>query len=163
MLDKVAQFAREKLITAFDLSEGKIGLVKDVNRANMEALNETFILECLKPKCMLVEEVLETFLLPRYDKGLTCDFDLPDLEQKEIILKEREQNLTTFYSSINEERGKEGKDPVPWGDKPWGAFNMVQLEVGAAKKKPLPGETEKPEEEEEEDTGKIIYLPEWAQ
>jgi len=163
MLDKVAQFAREKLITSFDLSEGKIGLVRDVNRANMEALNETFILECLKPKCMLIEEVLETFLLPRYDQGLTCDFELPDIEQKEIILKERKENLENFLTVINEERAKMGLESVEWGDKPWGAFNMVQLEAGeGGKKKKLPGETTKPEEEEE-DEGKVVFSPDWAQ
>lgn len=161
MLDKVAQFAREKLITAFDLSEGKVGLVKDVNRANMEALNETFILECLKPKCMLIEEVLETFLLPRYDQGLTCDFELPDLEQKEIILKERKENLENFVTVINEERAKMGLEPVEWGERPWGAFNLVQLGEMEKKEKKLPGERTKPEEEEEEDTGKVLFRPEW--
>lgn len=124
--DKVAKYAREKLITAYDLSEGKLGLVDDVNRANMEALNETFVTECLKPKCMLIEEVIEAFLLPRYDVGLTCDFDLPDIGDREYDLKERETNLRTLFSSINEERAKEGLAPVPWGEKPWVPMNMIQ-------------------------------------
>lgn len=133
MVDQIARFSRDKLITSYDLSPGKVGLVEDVNRANMEALNETFIQECLRPKCMMIEEVLETFLLPIYDEGLTCDFELPDYGDKNFKLLERQANLNTMYSSINEERGKEGKEPVPWGDQPWVPFTMTQ--TGAAKAK----------------------------
>jgi len=127
MIDKVAQFAREKLITAYDLSEGKLGLVRDVNRANMEALNETFYGECLRPKCMMIEEIIETFMLPMYDTGLTCDFELPEFRQKDVELQERRENLMNMFTTINEEREKEGKDSVPWGDRPWTSFTMTQV------------------------------------
>lgn len=127
MIKEVERFARQKLVTAYDLSEGKLGLVEDVNRANMEALNETFIQECLRPKCMMIEEVLETFLLPVYDQGLTCDFELPDYGDKAFKLLERKTNLDTMYSTINEERAQEGKEPVPWGDKPWASFTLSQV------------------------------------
>lgn len=126
MIDEVARFAREKLITAFDLSEGKLGLVRDVNRANMEALNETFINECLRPKCMLIEEAIEAFLLPRWAGNLTCDFELPDVGDRALKLQERRLNLEMLYTTINEERAKEGLPPVPWGDRPWVSFSLVQ-------------------------------------
>jgi hypothetical protein len=126
MIAEVSRGAREKLITAYDLSEGKLGLVRDVNRANMEALNETFINECLRPKCMMIEEEIEVFLLPRYDKGLTCDFELPDFEDKEFKLKERKQNLETGFHTINQELAMEGEEPVAWGDAPWFSGTMVQ-------------------------------------
>jgi len=127
MVDEVARYAREKLITSFDLSEGKVGLVRDVNRANMESLNETFINECLRPKCMLIEEVLETFFFPIWDEGITADFDLPDFSNDEQELKERESNLRTGYHSINEERRKNGEEDVSWGDKPWMPMSMTQV------------------------------------
>ncbi len=161
MIDEIARYTREKIISAYDLSEGKLGIVRDVNRANMEALNTTFLNECLKPKCMLIEEIIETFLLPRYDEGLTCDFELPDTEDKESKLKEREINIRTYFTTINEERAKEGLPPVPWGDRPWAPFNLMQLGESVAR---IPGETLNPEEEEgeEEETGKIILRPDWA-
>jgi len=127
MIDKVAKYAREKLITAYDLSEGKLGLVSDVNRANIEALDVSFVRECLKPKCMMIEETIETFLLPRYDLGLTCDYDLPDTGDKEFALKERELNLRNLVTVVNEERGKMGLKPVSWGDLPWMQLSMIQL------------------------------------
>jgi phage portal protein BeeE len=126
MVDKIGKFARDKLITSYDLSPGKLGLVEDVNRANGEFLDETYVGECLRPKCMMVEEVLEEFLLPRYDRGLTCDFELPDFSDKELRLKERNQNLNTFYTSVNEERIMDGREPAPWGDTPWIPFNYTQ-------------------------------------
>jgi len=127
MLNEVQQFVREKLITAFDLSPSKIGLHEKDNRATAEVADWTFIKECLNPKCMLMEEVIETFALPQYDDGLTCDFDLPDYPDNEFNLKEREVNLKTGYHSINQELEKEGEPPVPWGEKPWMPFNYVQL------------------------------------
>ncbi|MCJ7663075.1 MAG: phage portal protein [Desulfobacterales bacterium] len=129
MIDEVERFARDKLITAYDLSPGKIGLVEDVNRANMDALNAGFVNECQRPKCMLMEEVLETFLLPVYDQGLTCDFELPDVGQKELQLQERRENLQYLLTSVNEERQKIGLEPKPWGDKPWTSFTMTQVGV----------------------------------
>jgi hypothetical protein len=75
---------------------------------------------------MLIEEIQEAFLLPRYDKGLTCDFELPDTADKEVRLKERKQNLDAFYTSVNEERERDGLEPKPWGDLPWIPFNLAQ-------------------------------------
>ena len=145
MLEQVSKFARQKMITSYDLSEGKIGLVEDANRANMEALNISFVTECLKPKGMLLEENIETFLLPRYDDGLTCDFDLPDIEDREMRLKERESNLTTLYSSINEERARDGLEEVPWGRVPFVPFQMMPW----GSEPPRPAEEEGEETEEE--------------
>ena len=127
MIGVVANYARDKLITSFDLSPGKLGLVEDVNRANSEALNATYIGECLRPKCLLVEEVIETFLLPVYDQGLTCDFDLPDLKDKAYELTAMEARLNHFVTTVNEERAKIGMESQPWGDKPWIPFTMTQV------------------------------------
>ena len=143
MIDEVARFAREKLISSFDLSEGKLGLVRDVNRANMDALNETFINECQRPKCMLIEEAIETFMLPLYDQGLTCDFELPDIERTDQKLVERKQNLETLYSSVNQERAKEGLEAVPWGDVPWIPFTLTQM---GTTNNPPPAKEVKPEQ-----------------
>jgi len=136
MLSDVATYSREKLITAYDLSDGKLGLVKDVNRANMEALNDTFVLDCLKPKTMLIEENIESDILPLYDEALTADFVLPDVEDKEYELKAMTERLGNLLSTVNEEREAQGKEPVPWGDAPWAPFNLVQ--IGAPPPAPTP-------------------------
>ena len=145
MIDEIARFARDKLITSFDLSPAKVGLVEDVNRANMAGLDRTFIHEALRPKCMLIEESIETFLLPDYDKGLTCDFILPSTEDEELELRAMETRLRTKLTVINEERGRLGMKPVPWGDLPWGSA----LEVQHGSKEPA---ASKPNDNDEDET-----------
>jgi HK97 family phage portal protein len=153
MIDEVSKYARQKLLSAYDLSDGKVGIIDDANRSNMEALDDTYIKECIKPKCMLIEEVIETFLLPIYDQGLTCDFVLPDIKDRELNIKERESNLRNYYTVINEERAKEGKDPVSWGDRPWMQFGMVQegtFKPAEPKPKPAPKKEQETKELDEE-------------
>jgi hypothetical protein len=123
----VGDYAREKVLTAFDLSDGAVGMVHDVNRANMEGLREQFVMDCLKPKCMLIEESLEQFLLPQYDPSLTLEFDLPFLGNEEFRLNEITQHLKTGYTVINEERAKDGLEPRDWGNKPWMPTNVQQV------------------------------------
>jgi phage portal protein BeeE len=133
MIDIVERFARDKLITSFDLSPGKIGLVEDVNRANMLGLDRTFIHECLRPKCMLVEEAIETFFLSDYDKGLTCDFELPATEDQELELKAMETRLKYFVTNVDQERQRLGMEEVEWGKKPWIPYTMAQPGTEATK------------------------------
>jgi hypothetical protein len=126
MINVVGEWARDKLITAFDETPGTLGLIQDVNRSNGEFLNELFIQQCLRPRCMMVEEEFETFFLPIYDQGLTCDFDLPYSGDKEFELRDRESRLTQYLTTINEERERLGKKPVAWGDIPWMPFTLAQ-------------------------------------
>jgi len=128
MLKEVAEFARDKLISSYDLSPGKLGLVKDVNRNSLTILDKTFIQECIRPKTMMLEEYFEKFILPKYDEALTLDFILPETTDRKLDLQERKQNLELGYSTINEERSKdEGKEHVSWGDTPILQFNMSPL------------------------------------
>jgi len=126
MLEEISEFTRDKLLSGFGMPAGKLGLVKDVNRANMEALDKTYYQETIKPRSMLIEEYLENFLLPIYDDRLTADFDLPSNEDREIVLRERIDNLQSGYTTINEERNRSGLEPVDWGDRPWLPFNVIQ-------------------------------------
>jgi len=140
MLKEVSEFARDKLISAYDLTPGKLGLVKDVNRNSLEILDKTFIKECIKPKTMMIEEYFEKFILPRYDEALTLDFILPETTDRKLDLQERKDNLTLGYSTINEERSKdEGKEPVPWGDTPIMPFNMSPLDTSIRPEEDIEG------------------------
>lgn len=164
MIDEVARYAREKLITAYDCSEGGLGLVRDVNRANMEALDKLFVQSCLFPKTMMLEEIIEKDTLPTYDQGLTADFELPDVADKEIRLKEREINLKYFYSSPDEERAKDGLAETTWGKAPWGTVGNVQLSND--KDKTAPTKENKKEDKEYKSTwkkGSTDKFSEWSE
>ena len=138
MIKEVAEYARDKLITAYDVTPEKLGMVKGVNRSTIEVLDKTFIEECIQPKTMMIEEYFEKELLPRYDEALTFDFILPNTSNRDLELKERLQNLETGYTTINEERGKEdGRSPVPWGDTPWMPWNMIQINQQKPQTQPI--------------------------
>ena|GEM_PF-822701 len=126
MLAETEKYAREKLFAAYGVSAGKMGMVDDVNRANLEGLEKAYVKDNVIPKTMLIEEFFEKNTLPKYSEYLTMDFKTPDFSERELDLKERETNLKYGYKTINECRTEEGLEPVPWGDEPWFAFNLVQ-------------------------------------
>lgn len=132
MLSEVTDQQQDKLLAAYDVPAGLVGLVKDVNRANMEVLQEGFYNETIRSKTMLIEEYIEAFMLPMYDERLTCDFRLPNLTQRELDIEERKTNLELGFTTINEERAKMQLDEVEWGDAPWFPINRVQYEEGGA-------------------------------
>jgi phage portal protein BeeE len=162
MVDEIGKYTREKIISSYDLSEAKLGLEVPSNRANMEVLDETFVKECIAPKCTLIEEQINTFLLPRYDRGLFVEFDLPDAGDRALELTEREINLRNFVTSINEERAKIAKDPVPWGNKPWIPFSLSQdPEASAAPAEPPPPPKEEDGEGEEKAASAVARARRW--
>jgi len=128
VLDKISDLQQDKILAAYDVPAGLVGLVKDVNRANMEALKESFFGETIRSKTMLIEEYIEAFMLPMYDERLTCDFRIPELSQRDLDLQERRENLDRGVTTINEERAKMQLDEVEWGDKPWMPVNRLPWE-----------------------------------
>jgi hypothetical protein len=99
--------------------------VEDVNRANAREGNITYQHDTILPRCRKMEQKLNEVLLPMYDDKLFCAFDNPVGEDKEFRLKERESNLKTGYTSINEERLEDNQEPVSWGEVPWLPMNLV--------------------------------------
>jgi HK97 family phage portal protein len=136
VIESVAQEVQDKLLSAYGVPAGKVGLVKDVNRANAEALDKTFLQETIRPRCMLIEETLEKDLLPRYDDRLTADFDLPESSQRELDLQERKDNLASGLTTINEERAGLGLDEVTWGFEPWLGAGLLQPGEGGGEPPP---------------------------
>lgn len=148
LMTDVAKWAREKLITSYDLSEAKLGLEVPSNRANMEVLDETFEKECILPKCILIEEQINTFLLPRYDRGLVFEFERVDIGDREFALRETEMELRNFVSTINDVLKRKGRPIVPWGDKPWIPFGLTQDPDAVPPEASTPGNEEGDDAEE---------------
>jgi len=125
MIAEVAKYAKDKLISAYDVSPAKI-TGDAVNRSVMEVLDESYMLECIKPKAMMIEETFEMFVLPLYDVGLTLDFELPEHRDRAADIAERDSNLKNFVTTINEERAKDGMAEIPWGHEPWMPLMVTQ-------------------------------------
>ncbi len=93
-------------------------VTKDVNRANAETGNYTYSKDTILPMLRRVEQKINEQLMPMFDENLFVSYENPVPQDKEFELKERESNITTGYTTINEERAKNGLDPVAWGDEP---------------------------------------------
>lgn len=127
MINEAAQYASDRLITSYGMTPANVGFVKDINRSTSEVLDKNYYDQCIRPRCMLIEEFFEKELLPRYDEGLMLDFKIPNITDRALDLQERRENLGSGYSTINEERAKEeGREPAEWGDEPWMPFSLSQ-------------------------------------
>ena len=124
-VSSLAKYSREKLITSYDLSEAKLGLEVPSNRANMEVLDETFEKECIGPKATLIEEQINAFLLPRYDRGLFCEFERADTGNREFELLETEMEFRNFALTANGYLKRKGRPMVPWGNVPFIPFGVA--------------------------------------
>ena len=122
----LAGWTKEDILEAYNIPEGKLGTVKDVNRANALGIDITFNSECISPRLDLYEETVSMGVLPHYDTGLYVKHVSCIPRDLEFDLKERESNLRNKYTNINEERDKEGLDPVPWGDAPFILISEIQ-------------------------------------
>ena len=99
-----------------------------VNRANMETGELMYQTDTISPRLRLMEQKITEKLLPIYDDSLFCVFEENIPFDREFRVTERESNLKNGYSSINEERKIDGREPVDWGDVPVLPINLAPFE-----------------------------------
>ena len=126
-LMNLMKFTKRDILEAYHVPEGKLGTVEDINRANQVGVDIQFNEECIRPRLKILEEVISNQILSIYDSKLYLVFENPVPKDKEARSKIRNENLKNQYSSINEERELDGKEPVSWGDAPWIPFNLIQI------------------------------------
>jgi HK97 family phage portal protein len=136
MVHELSDLVRDKLLSASDLSAGKIGLEANQNRSNLEVVDMGFFNEAIKPRVMLITEYIDQFLVPEFDDRLYFEFDTPHFNDRELDMRERYGNLEHGYTSINEEREEEGKDPIEGGDTP--RISAMLVELGTEKEPSVP-------------------------
>lgn len=90
----------------------------EISRDNFRSSVEWWTNYTINPKLVMIEQKLNEQFTPNWGEGLFLLFDDARPEDREFRLKEIESHLKTKYSSINEERLLDGKDPVSWGDEP---------------------------------------------
>jgi HK97 family phage portal protein len=77
---------------------------EDVNRANAEAGDYSYMKDTILPRLRKVEQKINEKLIPMWDTNLFCAFDNPVPEDKDFELKKTESNLRTGLTIVNEER-----------------------------------------------------------
>ena len=143
----LANWAADKIMASFGVPPGKVGLVKDVNKANAEGIDITFNAECIRPRLSLIDEVFTRGICQRFDERLLIKHDNPVPRDRKLDIEEIKTKVGVPTWTINEGREAEGKKPVDGGDK---IYMQVQyMPLGTSYEPPEVTPPEKPEEEEE--------------
>lgn len=130
-MEFVAKEVRDEILAMYGVPASKLGLVEDVNRANADANDYTYQKETILPRLALIEEKFNEKIKKFYpqDNGgkLICKFENPVPEDNAVKLAERQANIACGYSTIDEEREKDGLEPfdLPETSKPLIPFNLV--------------------------------------
>lgn len=87
------------------------------SRATLENDQLRLAVDCIAPMLSRIQEKLNERVMPIYDPELYCEFDISVIvpPDREFRLKEIESHINSGYSTPDEERAKDGKDPRPDG------------------------------------------------
>lgn len=117
---------RSEIAAIFGVPESKL-TTDNVNRANAEAGDYSYMKDTVRPRLRKVEQKINEGLLPKYDPNLFCAFDDPVPQDKEFRLKEQDSHIRNGYTSINEERQIDGIEESEWGAVPILPMNLVPV------------------------------------
>lgn len=122
-----ARVLRDEILAIFGVPAAVAGLSEDVNRSVAEAMDAIFARYCIEPKLRLIEAQINQDLLPRFDRRLICRFAPVVPEDRAHERADMEANLRYGVTTINEERRRQGREPVSWGDRPLMPGNYVPV------------------------------------
>jgi len=138
MVKEIEHMVRDRILSAHDISAGKVGLVDVQNRSNLDTVNENYINETISPTSKLMCQYLTRDLAKLFDPAFVIDFILPKFENDQIQ-QENMEDLGAYVKTINEIRAAKDLEPVKWGDMPWIPFNLQQY-TGETKPEATPAE-----------------------
>jgi HK97 family phage portal protein len=117
----------EEIAGVFGVPMSKV-TTDNVNRANAESGEYQYMKDTILPMLRRTEQKMNEKLLPMFDaENIFVAFDNPVPQDRDFRLKERESNIKSGYSNINEERQEDGRDDVEWGDIPLLPMNLQPL------------------------------------
>ncbi len=146
-------WSMDKILSAFCVPKGKVGIMVDINKSSSQSIEETFNRESILPRLRLFDEVVTRSVLQRFDERLEMRHNNPVPKDQEILIKEATEKTGVPTRTINEQREIDGQRPVPGGDSVHIPLNFVAL--GSNRPPPErsePEETEGELSEEEEGT-----------
>lgn len=145
----------QEICAAYGVPLSKV-TVDNVNRSNAESGDYQYLADTIRPRCTLFQERLNQDLLPMVDANLFFSYDNPVPSDKEYEMKERESNLKSYVTTINEERKKMGLPEVEWGDVPLTTQGVAPL--GSAPPQLAPNPQLPTEEKIMDEIANIIFM-----
>jgi len=119
----------KKICSVFPVPIGLIdsSQISRAPRSGMEGSDLYMAMYNTLPRCTRIEQKLNEQLTPMYDERLFLAFDNPVPKDRQMQNAEDSQRLTTYQTTINEIRHRDGEDPVAWGDVPLAPFGIAPL------------------------------------
>jgi SPP1 gp7 family putative phage head morphogenesis protein len=109
------KWTRDEIFTVFGVPT-TFSDVSAVSRANADSANTEYQRRTIKPKLIMTEDTINDQLVSDFDESLFVAFDENVPVDEEFRLKERASNIQVGYTSVNEERIRDGLDPIEDGD-----------------------------------------------
>lgn len=135
------KFSRDEILAMWRVSPGILGLVENVNRANLEAGFYIHALVNTVPRMRQFVRQLNAAFVTTYDPLMELDFANPVPEDRELKLREATEGVNKIYS-FNEVREMYGKEPLAdgLGDQffvPSTSATLADVVSGAARPTPF--------------------------
>lgn len=111
------KLTKEKIAGVFGVPLSKL-TVENVNRANADAGNFSYMADTICPENTSNADVINQEIMPCYDEKLFVAHDNCIPEDKEFRLKQETARLGSGVIAINEVRELEGIEPIDGGDEP---------------------------------------------
>jgi len=115
---ETAKWTKEKILSAYRVPEGKLGLFEDINRANQKGIDIAFNEEAIAPRCKLWDVEITKQLIWEFTNLVEMKHDNPVPRDREMDLKELElRGNGVPINTPNELRvWWDGRKPVEGGD-----------------------------------------------
>ena len=88
-----SQWSRQDIASIFKVPLSKLGIVEDVNRANADANNRTYMENCISPKLSMIERKINVELLPLLGIPYVFKFEEVVPEDKQFALDQQKLNV----------------------------------------------------------------------
>lgn len=105
----------EKMASAWGVPLSKV-ITENVNKSNAEAGQTDLLRDGVEPRLTRRDQKINEQLMPMFGPGLFIAHVNTVPEDKEFRLKERNQNIRGGSSTVNQERVKDGEEPIDGGD-----------------------------------------------
>jgi len=156
----LSDWSMDKILSAYTVPKGKVGIMEDINKSSSQSIEETFNRECILPRLRLFDEVVTRGVMQRFDERLEFRHNNPVPKDAEMLLKESKEKTGVPTRMVNEQRELDGQKPYDGGDVILVPLNYVPLGTPRVES-PLPPSEEEEEGEEGSEPEKIFERKEF--
>lgn len=122
---------RDELLAIFGVSTSNLGIVKDVNKSNAEAMYYMFMRDTIRPKLHRIQEKINLEFIERWyrEDKVRAAFEEINVDTRDQILKEQQLVAKAGVMTVNEYRNRYlHLGPTPGGNTLMSALGAKEME-----------------------------------